>query len=123
MEKISKHKPTLSVMSILSTTAPSMLFANNDTEIESKFSTQISASLLDPIKAAMTPENFSEKFVEIDGRLFMNDSTLKCFLPSDREEAKRSFDRYYIDRHIWGSDYSAPVSDKLSCDAKVLDVG
>ncbi|CAG8503680.1 1543_t:CDS:2 [Paraglomus brasilianum] len=126
MEKISKHKPTLSVMSILSTTDPSILFANNDAEIESNFvsrSTQISASLLDPIKAAMTPENFSENFVEINGRLFMNDSTLKCFLPSDKEEAKRSFDRYYIDKLIWGNDYSAPIFDRLSHGAKVLDVG
>jgi len=71
----------------------------------------------------MKPENVLEKFVEVGGRRYLNDNTLKYYLPSDQKEVKRTYDRYFIDKIMWGGNYSAPVSDNLSLGASVLDIG
>ena len=80
-------------------------------------------SLMDPIEAVMKPENVLEKFVEVGGRRYLNDNTVTCYLPSDQKEVERIYDRNYVDKIVWGGNYSAPVSDNLSLGASVLDVG
>ncbi|CAG8515416.1 10063_t:CDS:2 [Paraglomus occultum] len=82
-----------------------------------------SSSFMDPIEAAMKPDNVLEKFVEVSGKRYLNDNTVKCYLPADREEGIREHDRHYIDRIVWEGNYSAPVSENLSLGASVLDVG
>jgi len=82
-----------------------------------------SLSLTDPIEAAMKPENMLENFVEVGGRRYLNDTTVTCYLPSDQKEVERIYDRNYVDKIVWGGNYSAPVSDNLSLGASVLDVG
>jgi len=94
------------------------------TEDETEVNTPLySLSLIDPIKAVMKPENVLEKFVEVGGRRYLNDNTVKCILPADQEEVKRAHDQNYVEKTIWGNSYSAPVSENLSLGASVLDVG
>ena len=98
--------------------------SNEITEDETKANTPTySPSLMDPIENVMKPENLLEKFVEAGGRRYLNDNTVKCFLPADQEEVKRAHDQNYVEKTIWGGNYSAPVSENLSLGASVLDVG
>ena len=90
---------------------------------EGEVEVNTSPSLMDPIEAAMKPDNVLEKFLEIGGRRYLNDNTAKCFMPADQEEVKRVHEQTCIDKTIWGGSYSAPVSEKLSLGASVLDVG
>ena len=64
-----------------------------------------------------------ENFVEVGGRRYLNDNTVTCYLPIDQKEVERIYDRNYVDKIVWGGNYSAPVSDNLSLGASVLDVG
>ena len=106
-----------------SDTESSTLYENTEDEIE----VNIPISLTDPIEAVMKPENLLDKFVEVGGRHYLNDDTLKSlkyYLPSDQKEVKRTYDRHFVDKTVWGGNYSAPVSDSLSLGgASVLDVG
>ncbi|CAG8576029.1 7842_t:CDS:2 [Paraglomus occultum] len=82
-------------------------------------------SIMDPIEAAMKPENMLDKFVEVGGRRYFNDVTVKgyYYLPSDQKEVERTYVRNHLDKIIWKGNYSAPVFDSLSLGASVLDVG
>ncbi|CAG8560048.1 7142_t:CDS:2 [Paraglomus occultum] len=86
-------------------------------------SNQSTSSLFDPLDAAKTMENIFEEFLEIDGRRFMNDSTLKCCMPSDSKEAERLYGLHCVYRMLWGNNFSSPLEEELSLGAKVLDVG
>ncbi|CAG8576045.1 7843_t:CDS:2 [Paraglomus occultum] len=99
-------------------------YESTEDEIEINTPTY-SLSITDPIEAVMKPENILENFVEVGGRRYLNDVTVKnyYYLPSDQKEVERTYDRNHIDKIIWGGNYSAPVSDKLSLGASVLDVG
>ncbi|CAG8503792.1 1549_t:CDS:2 [Paraglomus brasilianum] len=109
-------------MSDFSGTDSGISYESTEDEIEINTPTY-SVSLMDPIEAVMKPENVLEKFVEVGGRRYLNDNTLKYYLPSDQKEVKRTYDRYFIDKIMWGGNYSAPVSDNLSLGASVLDIG
>ncbi|CAG8472896.1 11377_t:CDS:2 [Paraglomus occultum] len=95
------------------------------TEDETSVSTPTcSPSFMDPIEAVTKkPDNVLEKFVEIGGRRYFNDDSVKCFLPVDQEEIKRAHEQTCIDNTIWNGSYSAPISENLSLGASVLDVG
>ena len=64
-------------------------YESTEDEIEINTPTY-SVSLMDPIEAVMKPENVLEKFVEVSERCYLNDNTLKYYLPSDQEEVKRT---------------------------------
>ncbi|CAG8463472.1 8740_t:CDS:2 [Paraglomus occultum] len=99
-------------------------YESTEDEIEINTPTY-SLSIMDPIEAAVQPENMLDKFVEVGGRRYFNDVTLKGFyyLPSDQKEVERTYARNHLDKIIWEGNYSAPVFDSLSLGANVLDVG
>ncbi|CAG8503698.1 1544_t:CDS:2 [Paraglomus brasilianum] len=122
MDRIRTNRPTSLKMFNGSDTDSGISYES--TEDETEVNTPLySLSLIDPIKAVMKPENVLEKFVEVGGRRYLNDNTVKCILPADQEEVKRAHDQNYVEKTIWGNSYSAPVSENLSLGASVLDVG
>ncbi|CAG8503771.1 1548_t:CDS:2 [Paraglomus brasilianum] len=122
MDRIRTNRPASLKMFDFSDTDSGISYESTEDEIEINTPTY-SVSLMDPIEAVMKPENLLEKFVEVGGRRYLNDNTLKYYLPSDQKEVKRTYDRYFIDKIMWGGNYSAPVSDNLSLGASVLDIG
>ena len=43
---------------------------------------------MDPIEAVIKPENVLDKFVEVGGRRYLNDNTVKCYMSSDQKEVE-----------------------------------
>ena len=122
MEKIRTNKPASLKTFNISDTDSGISYESTEDETVVNTPTY-SPSLMDPIENVMKPENLLEKFVEAGGRRYLNDNTVKCFLPADQEEVKRAHDRNCVDKTIWGGNYSAPVSENLSLGASVLDIG
>ncbi|CAG8503751.1 1547_t:CDS:2 [Paraglomus brasilianum] len=125
MDRIRTNRPASLKMFDFSDTESGISYGSTENEIEVNTPTY-SVSLMDPIEAVMKPENVLEKFVEVGGRRYLNDDTLKSlkyYLPSDQKEVERTYDRHFIDKTMWGGNYSAPVSDNLSLGASVLDIG
>ena len=117
-----KNRPLSLKTFNFSDTDSGISYESTEDEIEINTPTY-ALSLMDPIEAVMKPENVLEKFVEVGGRRYLNDNTVTCYLPSDQKEVERIYDRNYVDKIMWGGNYSAPVSDNLSLGASVLDVG
>src|SRR6185436_19671519 len=113
MERTHTNNPPLKMSSFSYTDSGVSSSISYESEMEINTSTY-SLSLMDPIEAVMRPENVLEKFVEGGGRRYLNDKTVKCFLPSDQKEVERMYYQHYVDKIIWEGDYSAPVSDNLS---------
>ncbi|CAG8680778.1 2450_t:CDS:2, partial [Paraglomus brasilianum] len=62
-------------------------------------------------------------FIEINGRYYFNDSETTNYCPCDSKEEMRLHRMHHVDKMIWGSLQSSPVTEQLSLGAKVLDVG
>ena len=126
MEKriYSKRTPSLTSSSDITGTDSSISYENTEDEIGTNSPTSL-ITIMDPIKAAMKPENMLEKFVEVGGRRYFNDVAVKgyYYMPSDQKEVERTYVRNHLDKIMWGGNYSAPVFDNLSLGASVLDVG
>lgn len=65
----------------------------------------------------------NEEYRFIDGRRFHNIRNSKYMMPCDDDELDRLHVLHYICRFIWQRNYSAPMHDRLSSGALVLDIG
>ena len=78
-------------------------------------------------KQTQQPEQSNEEeeiFRFEDGRRFHNDENPKYFLPNDDDEIDRLHLQHFLLRHLWQTNYLAPIDDLLKDEeSNILDLG